>query len=551
MKIRTKILLLGALSTGCVISILVMGIAEKLAVIGEHDRLLRCLPACSAISRVVHELQKERGLSVGFVASQERSHGEAVERQREETDRQWTDAAPIIEGCPSTFITDETMRLAALREDIDARRTTAQASQARYTDLIGDLIGVPAIFLRLPLEHSVHEMLEAHQHLIVAKEYLGQIRANLIAALQSGQVDADLAMRIAALKGRHDAHLNIFGRVANDASRVLFQRVARVERMRATFEFVDSVLATGSQQATPARAGTWFEIVSRAIDDLHDVENAARGDLAAATHEVLGERRRLALVHLVGMAGFAIVGLLAGAMVTVTLLAALDSLRARISDIALNRNFGLRLPETPMEEVGVIARAFNGLLVVAEEVIAEKDLASATDPLTGLWNRSKLSAVIDHEVDRSTRFGQPLSLVMADVDFFKRVNDTFGHDVGDQVLIGVADALRRIGRAADVVARFGGEEFVVLLPNTNAYGAAVLAEKCRAALAATEFPTVGAVTASFGVAGLRDGDTSEILFVRADRALFTAKREGRNRVHLAPFSDNEPALDPAPETAWD
>ena len=161
-----------------------------------------------------------------------------------------------------------------------------------------------------------------------------------------------------------------------------------------------------------------------------------------------------------------------------------------------------------------------------------------TDPLTGLWNRRHFEEELAKVVLQAERYTKPLSVIMVDVDHFKRVNDTHGHDAGDRVLRHVATLLRDSARNVDLVARLGGEEFVLLLPETPATGGAEFAERLRRTLEATPAPlgdghTVP-VTASFGVVGYpAPGLTASRVVAAADAALYAAKRDGRNRVALA------------------
>jgi diguanylate cyclase (GGDEF)-like protein len=160
------------------------------------------------------------------------------------------------------------------------------------------------------------------------------------------------------------------------------------------------------------------------------------------------------------------------------------------------------------------------------------------DALTGLGNRRAAEQAVAGELARSLRFGPPLSLVLADLDNFKEVNDRFGHPVGDLALREFADVLGTSAREIDLAARWGGEEFCLLLPGTDAAGAAHAAERVREALAertvVTGDGTTIRVTASFGVASHPPLSTAEELIAAADAALYDAKRSGKNRVSVAP-----------------
>jgi diguanylate cyclase (GGDEF)-like protein len=175
---------------------------------------------------------------------------------------------------------------------------------------------------------------------------------------------------------------------------------------------------------------------------------------------------------------------------------------------------------------------------------------AVTDELTGLANVRAFLSILNRELERSRRFDTPLGLVMVDLDDFKHVNDTHGHQQGDEVLAHVAGALRDVSRELDTAARYGGEELAVVLPQTDAAGAAQLAERMRSAVEALRVPRVGGkgtigVTASFGVAAApEDGFERTVLIAAADAALYAAKAGGKNRVERAGMAVAEPSARP-------
>jgi len=167
--------------------------------------------------------------------------------------------------------------------------------------------------------------------------------------------------------------------------------------------------------------------------------------------------------------------------------------------------------------------------------VRELELLATTDELTGLHNRRSLLHRLRFETARARRFRAPLSAVMVDLDYFKRINDEFGHAAGDQVLAAIGLLLRDTVRVIDIAGRYGGEELCVILPNTPLAGALTFAESLRLRIAAQTHeigPRMLGVTASLGVGALDDADTTdaERLLRQADAALFRAKRGGRNRV---------------------
>lgn len=177
-------------------------------------------------------------------------------------------------------------------------------------------------------------------------------------------------------------------------------------------------------------------------------------------------------------------------------------------------------------------------LLMRNRVLSE---VSARDSLTGLYNRWYVMEKIESEMNRSLRHGSPVSVLMLDIDHFKRVNDTWGHSVGDMVLRAVGQVLRDSCRVYDVPGRYGGEEFCIVLPETKLGNTPAVAERIRTRVEANAVTVEGDqinVTASIGVAGV-DADTADAVLTasalvdRADRALYVAKHRGRNRVEMS------------------
>jgi diguanylate cyclase (GGDEF)-like protein len=167
-----------------------------------------------------------------------------------------------------------------------------------------------------------------------------------------------------------------------------------------------------------------------------------------------------------------------------------------------------------------------------ERTVAIKELEklAETDPLTSVYNRRKFKEMLQYEAERNQRYQYGLSLILCDIDHFKRINDKFGHDIGDQALKAFAKKVTDNIRDIDVFARWGGEEFILLMPNSSVDSANIVAEKLRKIIEKTDIENIGHFTASFGVAEFRASDTIESFIRRADDALYKAKEGGRNMV---------------------
>ncbi|MEM8791491.1 MAG: GGDEF domain-containing protein [Pseudomonadota bacterium] len=212
-----------------------------------------------------------------------------------------------------------------------------------------------------------------------------------------------------------------------------------------------------------------------------------------------------------------------------------QTIRATVMKL-VDENRKMRLETEEMTERleqsrGEIKEIRHSLVEAQEKIL--------TDPLTGLGNRRRLDQVLPHEIGRAQARGEPLCIAMADIDHFKRINDTFGHPVGDAVLEAFGGVIRRNVKGRDEAIRFGGEEFVIILPMTSLEQARRLMDTIREELQASHFTVsrsgeaLGLITVSLGVTGMGAGDTVDSLIARADANLYRAKSEGRNRVVAA------------------
>ncbi|MEG3640191.1 GGDEF domain-containing response regulator [Magnetococcus sp. PR-3] len=169
-----------------------------------------------------------------------------------------------------------------------------------------------------------------------------------------------------------------------------------------------------------------------------------------------------------------------------------------------------------------------------------------TDGLTGVANRARLQQILNAEMQRGRRHGSPFSIILFDIDHFKRVNDRFGHQIGDDVLRILSHAVAENLRASDTLARWGGEEFMVICPEIHLEDAYQLADKLRQLIEQTPFPEVGQITSSFGVTEFELEDQARSITERADRALYRAKEGGRNRVESEKPVPSSKAARPQP-----
>lgn len=278
----------------------------------------------------------------------------------------------------------------------------------------------------------------------------------------------------------------------------------------------------------------------------------AAADLFAKTQsEVEGRNTRVAAVmewtskFLAGTVALTLfVSLIMLIYINRSVIKRLSALRSAMTDHAQGRGGPIEISDH--DEIGEMSRAlsyFVGVIkdredklyaINADLTLAHHNLEkiAVTDRLTGLYNRTKLDEVFANELAHAERYSESLAVIMADIDKFKTVNDTYGHQIGDSVLSEFAAIMRKLVRDTDTLGRWGGEEFLVICSHADLNSAYILAERIRAAVAGHSFSVVGQKTCSFGVASYRPGDTAETIVNRADMALYEAKQNGRNRVEL-------------------
>lgn len=228
--------------------------------------------------------------------------------------------------------------------------------------------------------------------------------------------------------------------------------------------------------------------------------------------------------------------------IPIIFLSARDETEMKVSGLSLGADDYISKPFEAEELVARVhvairlKRERDQLRNNAEEASMRAEVAqerAMTDALTGLFNRHGLQQLLARENAEARRYSRPLSCLLIDLDNFKTVNDTYGHAIGDLALQQIAGILRETVRGSDTVFRFGGEEFLVLLPETELDGAIALAEKIRATAASRPFgdgERVFSLTLSAGVATLSDNESGQDMISRADKALYHAKGNGRNRV---------------------
>ncbi len=267
------------------------------------------------------------------------------------------------------------------------------------------------------------------------------------------------------------------------------------------------------------------------LDQLHDLTIREAGDLHENAQNVAHRALLLTAAVLtvaVGLATLAVIMLVRSILIPIRLM---EHAAAKITEGDLS----YQMPRLPQDELGRLAGMFSDMTAQIARRRAVLQKTAATDGLTGLNNHLEFQRQLQAEIERSERFGHPLSLLLLDIDHFKQLNDRYGHQVGDDVLRRTGALLREEIRVVDQPARYGGEEFAIILPEMQAPGALTLAERLRLRISAANM-TVGEgqvinITVSIGVATFPEqAKSGKELIAAADQALYAAKKAGRNQV---------------------
>lgn len=522
MTIKTRILLLGLLAIASLLYILG---TRFMADSREHDEkqaLLVRMETAVKLSDLVHELQKERGISSGYLVNRSQKNEEMLNKQRAITNQE------SVRMDEESFRNLESLgKLSEVREKISLHQLTSVDSFGYYTLAILEILDQFNVLARDSNTSILKRDLHAHEHLMYAKEYLGEIRASLNESLSQGTIDKERVAMVSRLLALHQHHSRRFLRDTSPEVAAAFRAVLSQPRVKDMFKIVD---AARHEQSKVATAEEWFSSASYAIDQLREVETQSMFHLRQHVKaEIAASNQRLLTNAALTLAVSLTLMFLAGSAVR-RLLQALNLLVTNIEHTINTKDFSNRIQFVSNDEMGVISHSFNELLSIAEHMIMEKDYLASTDLLTGMYNRHKFSELFANELRREERYQDGLALIMLDIDHFKCINDDFGHAAGDMVLKEMAQLMRNSIRASDILARWGGEEFMILVLRDGHEAAAALAEKLRQAIEAHVFHCVPKITASFGVSKHAPGDSIETLCARADDALYRAKHDGRNRV---------------------
>lgn len=472
-------------------------------------------------SRLVHVLQKERGLSSAMLANP------SVAR-RSELSKQYAESDAVLEQLQAQELH---AKLRVVRQQVIGGKSSWRDVREFYTSNINDALDMisMSVMAERPSNISMHS---AIVELALARESLGLMRATVNGIYSRGRDGLDDVTFLAAEYGKFKEHLRAFRRDLGPTGQKVAMDVLFASPYDSVIGQVEEILHQGSHANWSRSNALWWLEVTGVIEHFKSEEDGLYNSLFQSTDREITKKERELERY-----GLASIGLgLSVALLTVFtilhILRALGVLVSALDEVVRSQNYSIRILGLASwkDEFGRISLSLNNLLDFTDILIRDKERLASTDLLTGVLNRRSFLETAAHEGNRAARYDSPVVLLFIDIDHFKQINDTYGHAVGDEVLIDFVRALKKCLRDTDVLARWGGEEFIILAPETNSEQGYHLAEKLRAEVSGTPFPHVGKVTCSMGMAEWRSGETFDALCQRADAALYQAKEAGRNRV---------------------
>lgn len=517
MTLRKKIILLGSMALVGTLLALWLQYGNYTAQSQAIEMVARNVKAVGALSHAAHELQRERGQTTIDDSA-------ALAEQIVQSDAALSElsgAGLNIAGLVET--------LTRLRQMAAADTMERLAIRDGYSELLRGLIDEMDRLSHEPRATTAKIDINAHIHLVAAKEYLGQIRATLGYWIEQESAEPLVHNSLIRLKGLHDEELRKFRVKASAELRGAFSATMLKQEVEQTLAVIEQV-TTAARRPPGLNVRAWWAMATGAIDYLKAIEDHSLELIEQKAESDLAQLRNTMRFGAIATLATGLAVLLLALSATTTLLRALDRAMVSMERIAESKDFRTRIPADTPDEIGHISRSFNQLLDIAERLLQEKDYLAATDPLTGINNRLRFGLVLHEEVERKRRSGSAMALIIFDIDHFKPVNDTYGHGVGDDVLQRLTKLVSSEIRDSDFFARWGGEEFVLLLRDHDCDTAMGVAEKLRDRIATTNFPVIGKLTCSFGLTAWKPNDTEESFVARADEALYTSKNGGRNVV---------------------
>lgn len=523
------------------------------------------------VNNLTHSLQAERGISTGMIGSDYKVFSDELIVRRDKTDQALNAFHKRLQQLASRklpvnmeqAITTSVGLLGGLtdqRSKVDKKDDSVDQMQAYYTDLITQLLKISSGMAVLEMDATLATNISAFTAVVDLKEIVGQERALGTLLLSDGGLTEPRVRMFTSLIGQQQGLSQFFEQVASSEQQQQYRELLDGIVIKQVEEYEELLYKTiDSKVPSGVDVKSWFAVFSHKIDQLKVLADHLVSDIeVAALHKAEQLKLKLYLTACV-LVVIIFMTLVSSWLLNFSIIYPVRKLKKAMTSLAKGRRDYVFTDKFVDDEIGLMVSAYEkcrrSLLQadISSTVYRQrqamdlqrnkneheryKQLAS-TDPLTGALNRRKFNRMAEHEIARIERFSRPLSILMLDIDLFKAVNDNFGHNTGDLVLKEFYEACFYAARRTDIVARLGGEEFAILMPETVLEEAMGLAERVRKMIETLEVQAnehTVRITVSIGVAEWQREKYQDFLDMQndADKALYAAKRQGRNQVVAA------------------
>jgi diguanylate cyclase (GGDEF)-like protein len=471
-------------------------------------------------TKTIHMLQKERGLTVKNLLLPTSENFEELQSWRNITH------SAILNLFNIKMFKDILEKHGKLHKAIDSKKISPGDSFLEYSDIIYEII--TTFSSDQTFEHVQHDHLFLSlTNLVMAREHLGKIRAYISMLSKSHDVNAMIPFYVKEKFGFYGVSKAEFLKSIKNKYPSYSSIIIEDEKIKNTEEAVLLFLRDDGKMFD---YDNWFELSTGAMDVYYGTESGLEDVYGIYLENEKNEAKTNGLLVLCAtVSSIALSGFFVGRFMK-SFSSRVENIDAQMKFILKTNDYKSEITDRGHDEISGISNSLNSLLRFTNCLLEEKERRASTDRLTGAYNRFKFIEIFEAEFQRFSRYKSTFCLIMMDIDHFKKINDNYGHNVGDCVLAEITAMTSKIIRSTDILVRWGGEEFVVFVPSSELHSAVALAEKLRLAISEHPFSSDLKVTMSFGVAEIEKGDSLETIMARADAALYESKRTGRNKV---------------------
>lgn len=535
-----------------------------------YDNISKILGLNSVIEQVngiSHSLQAERGLSTGYTSSNYRNFVEQLNERRKNTDAKIQYFLGLLDKSANQEVQLSVSRymtnfrkivenLSRHRMHLDQKIVGFDETYYAYTELIDQLLSVSDHLVHIEIGSNHANDISAINSVLRNKEFMGQIRAIGMKMDENHQSNIYNNVGVSILVGKQLNTLRIFESSANEGQKLICDNYCDAKYQRQHLE--STYLETMQFDDKDVRAARWFNVMSEKIDNLNSVVERLINEFDKQIYIESQQLKTEGYLIILAMLIFLVAAIFFALVLNYSIISPVRKLTFALNDMSEGQNNIHFDRIDSKDEIGSMQLAFEKLrrkllqgdVYKATVSQQQKEIKyrksqqdhfqqlALTDALTGAVNRHHFNEVLDQEIANVNNYGNPLSIMLLDIDHFKLVNDTYGHGVGDEVLVLFYQTCVEAVRNSDVVARIGGEEFVIIMPNTTLINAQKFAERLRKKIAKLEINMVKkqiSITVSIGVSQWKSNYfiNAETFVAHADKSLYQAKNSGRNKVVAA------------------